>query len=149
MTSIYTDGSCLGNPGPGGWGMIVVKQSGIITKEGGGTHNTTNNIMEMTAMDAALNYVRVNDGIFNIYTDSKYVKDGITTWIAGWKKKGWKTATGQPVKNKDVWESIDSVYQVVKQRVTISWVKAHNGNEYNEKVDDIARDHARRFESNI
>jgi len=141
---IYTDGSCLGNPGYGGWGFIVYDGDGEIFRQAGGKQMTTNNVMEMTAMDKALVYVRDNENgtRFTIYTDSNYVKQGMTVWIENWKKKGFRTAANKEVKNKDLWMSIDAKYQKVKHRVKLEWVRAHNGNMRNEAVDLLARTQA-------
>jgi ribonuclease HI len=142
--NIYTDGSCLGNPGYGGWGFIVYGDNGEIFRHAGGKQMTTNNVMEMTAMDKALAYVRDNENEtrFTIYTDSNYVKQGVTVWMENWKKKGFRTAANKEVKNKDLWMSIDAKYQKVKHRVKLEWVRAHNGNVRNEAVDLLARTHA-------
>lgn len=146
---VYTDGSCLGNPGYGGWGFIVYEDGiGEIFRQAGGKQLTTNNVMEMTAMDKSLEYVlntNTNTNThtsFTIYTDSNYVKLGMTVWIENWKKKGYKTAANKEVKNKELWMSIDAKYQKVKHRVKLEWVKAHNGNERNEAVDLLARTQA-------
>lgn len=141
---IYTDGSCLGNPGYGGWGFIVYDGTGEIFRQAGGKQLTTNNVMEMTAMDKALAYVldREADARFTIYTDSNYVKLGMTVWIQNWKRTGYKTVAKTDVKNKELWMSIDAKYQQVKNRVKLEWVKAHEGNEKNEAVDLLARTQA-------
>ena len=133
MQDIYTDGSCLGNPGPGGWGVI-----GAGIKVSGGQENTTNNAMEMTAVVKALQQCLVRDILeIRLFTDSNYVKNGITSWIKNWKRNGWYTASGTPVKNKDLWIEIDTLSQRMK-RVEWHWVKAHNGHPQNELVDSIA-----------
>jgi ribonuclease HI len=133
MQDIYTDGSCLGNPGPGGWGVVG---SGI--KVSGGQENTTNNAMEMTAVVKALQQCLARDILeIRLFTDSTYVKNGITSWIKNWKKNGWYTASRTPVKNKDLWIEIDTLSQRMK-RVEWHWVKAHNGHPQNELVDSIA-----------
>jgi len=141
---IYTDGSCLGNPGYGGWGFIVYDGTGEIFRQAGGKQLTTNNVMEMTAMDKALAYVldREADARFTIYTDSNYVKLGMTVWIQNWKRTGYKTVAKTDVKNKELWMSIDAKYQQVKNRIKLEWVKAHEGNEKNEAVDLLARTQA-------
>lgn len=137
MYEVYTDGSCLGNPGRGGWGVI----SKDITLSGN-LRNTTNNVMEMTAvakaLEACINYG--HDHV-RIYTDSNYVKNGITQWIHNWKKNGWKTSLGEDVKNKELWMQIDTLREKIKI-VEWEWVKAHNGNPLNEEVDTLAREAA-------
>jgi len=145
MKEIYTDGSCLGNPGHGGWGIIVYEGDEEVFRQGGKEFLSTNNIMELTAMDNALSYIQENEGKYTIYTDSNYVKQGMTIWIVNWKKKGFKTSAGKDVKNKSLWVSIDEKYQKMKSRITIEWVRAHNGNERNEAVDLLARKQADEF----
>ena len=138
MQDIYTDGSCLGNPGPGGW---AVAGAGI--KMSGGQDQTTNNVMEMTAVVKALQQCLARDILeIRLFTDSNYVKNGITLWIKNWKRNGWRTATGAPVKNKKLWIEIDSLSQQMKS-VEWCWVKAHNGNPQNELVDRLAREEAK------
>ena len=132
---VYTDGSCLGNPGPGGWAAI----SNDFSISGGSIH-TTNNIMELTAALKALEHIGTKDVV--IYTDSCYVKNGITKWIINWKKNGWKTTGGQPIKNRELWIQLDDVNS---SHVTWKWVKAHNGNPKNEEVDKLARSMANSF----
>ena len=137
MQDIYTDGSCLGNPGPGGWAV-----SGAGIKMSGGQANTTNNVMEMTAVVKALETCLVRDVLeIRLFTDSNYVKNGITSWIKNWKKNGWRTAAGAPVKNKELWVEIDTLSQKMKC-VEWKWVKAHNGHPQNELVDRLAREEA-------
>jgi ribonuclease HI len=134
MYEIYTDGSSLGNPGPGGWG--VVSDSFKLTA---GQPNTTNNRMEMTAILRALEEcVKRDIQEVCIFTDSNYVKQGINSWIINWKRNGWKTSTGAPVKNKDLWVAIDEVRKKLKI-VEWKWVRAHNGNPKNEEADKLAR----------
>jgi ribonuclease HI len=132
---MYTDGSCLGNPGPGGW---AAKYEGLF-EISGGTKDTTNNIMELTAVVKGLEKC-VDHGLteVSVHTDSKYTMNGITTWIHGWKKKGWKTAAGKPVKNKELWVQLDALVGKFKN-VEWHWVKAHAGNPQNEWVDTEAR----------
>lgn len=131
---IYTDGACRGNPGPGGWGAVLMY--GEKTKEiYGGENNTTNNRMELMAAIRALE--ALNRGCeLTLYTDSQYVRKGITEWIMNWKKRGWKTAAKKPVKNADLWQMLDE--QVNKHSVNWVWVKGHAGNEGNELADDLA-----------
>ena len=133
MRDIYTDGSCLGNPGPGGWGVV-----GPGLRISGGQDNTTNNAMEMTAVVKALQQCLARDILeIRLFTDSTYVKNGITSWIKNWKRNGWRTAAGTPVKNKELWIEIDTLSQKMKS-VEWRWVKAHNGDPQNELVDSLA-----------
>ena len=133
--NIYTDGSCLGNPGPGGWGALL--EFNEQTKEmSAGFAHTTNNRMELLAPIEALSQLKQKCDV-NIYTDSQYVKNGINQWIHNWKKNGWRTSNKKPVKNADLWKLLDS--QCQQQKVTWHWVKAHNGHPQNERVDDLAR----------
>ena len=130
---VYTDGSCLGNPGPGGWGAI-----GPGFSVSGGLAHTTNNIMELTAAVKCLEQTGSIEVV--LHTDSCYVKNGITKWVLNWKKNGWKTANGQPVKNKELWAQLDALNG---PHVTWKWVKAHNGHPQNEAVDKLAYSAAR------
>lgn len=125
---VYTDGSCLGNPGPGGWACVF--ESG--EKLCGGDSDTTNNRMELTAVIRALE----KNKHVTIVTDSKYVKDGIEKWIHGWKKKDWKTSSGTPVKNQDLWKCLD---KLLAFNTGWEWVKGHSGDPGNEKADTLAR----------
>ena len=134
MIKIYTDGSCLGNPGKGGWAAIIIND-GKKTKIKGSKKNTTNNQMELIAPIMALKKIKKKSEII-IFTDSKYVKDGITDWIKKWKVNNWKSSNKKPVKNKDLWIKLDSACQ--KHKVTWKWVKAHAGNKYNNLVDELA-----------
>ena len=138
MYEIYTDGSCLGNPGRGGWAAIS-KDFKIC----GAQPNTTNNIMEMTAILRALEQVRLmNEKCVRIFTDSNYTKQGITSWIRNWKKNGWKTSSGSDVKNRELWIELDKIrdcFTMIEWR----WVKAHNGDPKNEEVDKLARECAK------
>jgi ribonuclease HI len=137
MYEIYTDGSCLGNPGRGGWGVVSDN-----FKLSAGQSNTTNNQMEMTAILKALEECSKRDiQEVRIFTDSNYVKNGINVWIINWKKNGWRTSTGTPVKNKELWMAIDEARNKLGL-VEWKWVKAHNGNPKNEEVDKLARDSA-------
>ena len=131
---IFTDGACSGNPGKGGWAAIILdgsKQS-ILS---GSENNTTNNRMELMAPIMALKKVKKNSEI-TIYTDSKYVKDGITEWIKKWKLNNWKSASKKPVKNKDLWVKLDDTCK--KHKINWKWVKAHAGNKMNNLVDKLA-----------
>ena len=132
---LYTDGSCLGNPGKGGWGVICLDdESNPFFKICGGESHTTNNIMELTAVIRGLE--SYGGGAVTVYTDSKYVMDGITKWIHGWKRNGWKTGAGGEVKNRSLWEQLDRLMTVF---ITFEWVKAHNGDTWNEAVDKLAK----------
>ena len=136
----YTDGACSGNPGPGGWGALLVARDGdtvLKTRElCGGAADTTNNRMELLAAIAALETLeRATD--LTIITDSVYVKDGITKWINGWKARGWKTAAKKPVKNEDLWRRLEAA--TARHNVTWEWVKGHAGHPENEKADELAR----------
>ena len=136
----YTDGACSGNPGPGGWGVLLLAKDGdtvIRSRElSGGEADTTNNRMELLAAINALNALEKPSSI-TVITDSVYVKDGITKWIFGWKSRGWKTATKKPVKNEDLWKCLDVAAQ--RHSVTWEWIKGHAGHEENEKADKLAR----------
>ena len=138
MDEIYTDGSCLGNPGRGGWAAIS-KDFKIC----GAQPNTTNNIMEMTAILRALDAAfRRDEKCVRIFTDSNYTKQGITSWIRNWKKNGWKTSSGSDVKNRELWIELDKIrdcFTMIEWR----WVKAHNGDPKNEEVDKLARECAK------
>lgn len=133
--TIYTDGACSGNPGPGGWGAVLIY--GEHEKElCGGEADTTNNRMELMAAIEALNSLKERCSVA-LYTDSQYVKGGITEWISGWKKRGWKTAAKKPVKNQDLWQALDEA--VSKHDVSWHWVKGHAGDKMNERADALAR----------
>jgi len=131
---MYTDGACRGNPGPGGWGVFL-NHAGSISDLCGGLHTTTNNQMELTAAIEGLKALG-EPCIVNLYTDSKYVMDGITQWILNWKKNNWKTATKKDVKNKELWQELDHL--VAKHEVQWHWVKGHTGDEGNERADQLA-----------
>ena len=132
---IFTDGACSCNPGPGGWGAIL--RYGDHEKElNGWAKDTTNNRMELMAAIEALNALK-RPMTVSLTTDSVYVKDGITKWLEGWKKKGWKTAAKKPVKNKELWEALDAAAS--KHNVTWKWIKGHAGHEDNERADALAR----------
>ena len=135
MINIYTDGACSGNPGIGGWGVVIL-DNGEEIKLNGGDHNTTNNKMELTAAIKALEYFEKRKDLI-IYTDSKYVKDGIESWIINWKQNGWKTSTKKPVKNKEMWIALDDL--IKKHNINWKWVRGHAGDKYNEKADYLAR----------
>ena len=133
--TIYTDGACSGNPGPGGWGAILC-WNGHEKEISGGETETTNNRMEMMAVIQGLGALKKEGADVTIYTDSKYVQEGVQKWLAGWKARGWKTAAKKPVKNQDLWERIDSVLS--RHQVEFIWVKGHAGHEMNERVDKLA-----------
>lgn len=136
IIEIYTDGACSGNPGPGGWGVLM--RYGAHEKElCGGEAETTNNRMEMMAVIQALQALKTQPSKVTLYTDSKYVMQGITEWLEGWKAKGWKTASKKPVKNQDLWQEIDALVQA--HNVTFKWVKGHAGHPDNERADELAR----------
>ncbi len=135
MINIYTDGACSGNPGIGGWGVVILDNKREILLNGG-DQLTTNNKMELTAAIKALEYFEIKEDLV-IYTDSKYVKDGIESWIKNWKKNGWKTTTKKIVKNKELWMQLDNL--IHKHNVKWKWVKGHAGLEFNEKADELAR----------
>ncbi len=132
---IYTDGACSGNPGPGGWGAIL-RYNGIEKELSGGDPGTTNNRMEMMAAIAALEALK-RPARVRLYTDSTYLKDGITKWIHAWKARGWKTASKKPVKNQDLWQRLEAA--LVPHEVTWFWVKGHAGHAENERADQLAR----------
>tara|TARA_R110001592_G_scaffold20926_2_gene84545 strand:- start:8281 stop:8715 length:435 start_codon:yes stop_codon:yes gene_type:complete len=132
---IYTDGACSGNPGPGGWGVLM-RYNGHEKEMCGGEGDTTNNRMEMMAVIEALGALKKPSQV-KLYTDSKYVMQGVTDWLEGWKAKNWKTASKKPVKNKDLWERIDVLVQ--KHTVAFFWVKGHDGHPENERADELAR----------
>lgn len=135
IVEIYTDGACSGNPGPGGWGALL-RCNGVEKELCGGESETTNNRMEMMAVIKALEALKKPSQV-KLYTDSKYVMQGITEWLEGWKARGWKTASKKPVKNQDLWEQIDRV--VGKHSVKFEWVKGHAGHPENERADELAR----------
>ena len=140
---IYTDGACSGNPGPGGWGAVLIKDAH--RKEiNGGEAETTNNRMELRAAIEALNALKSAPSKVVLYTDSNYVKGGITNWIHNWKKNGWKTANKKPVKNADLWQALDEAEE--KHNVTWRWVKGHAGHPENERADELARDGINKIE---
>ena len=138
MIKIYTDGSCLENPGNGGWAAIII-DDGKKTQIKGSKKNTTNNQMELLAPIQALKKIPKGSKI-EIFTDSKYVKSGITEWIHNWKKNGWKTANKEPVKNKELWEELDILANEFE--ISWNWVKAHSTDKLNNEVDLIAREAA-------
>ncbi|PYE84232.1 ribonuclease HI [Pseudoroseicyclus aestuarii] len=136
----YTDGACSGNPGPGGWGaLLIARENGAVVKErplSGGEAQTTNNRMELMAAISALEALGKPTKI-TVVTDSAYVKDGIGSWLAGWKRNGWKTAAKKPVKNEELWRRLDEATQ--RHTVRWEWVKGHAGHPENERADELAR----------
>jgi ribonuclease HI len=131
---IFTDGACKGNPGPGGWGVLL--RMGQHEKElSGGERDTTNNRMEMTAVLRSLEALSAPCAV-TLYTDSRYVIDGMTKWISGWQKRGWVNASKDPVKNRDLWEQL--IAAAARHRITWQWVKGHAGHVENERVDQLA-----------
>ncbi len=132
---IYTDGACSGNPGKGGWAAIILDNSANQSRISGSEKNTTNNRMELMAPIMALKKIKEESEI-TIFTDSKYVKDGITEWIKKWKLNNWKNSNKKPVKNKDLWIKLDNSCQ--KHKVKWKWVKAHSVNKYNNLADELA-----------
>ena len=132
---IYTDGACSGNPGPGGWG-VVLRWKGTEKEMSGGERETTNNRMEMMAAIKALESLKRTVPV-DLYTDSTYVRDGITKWLPGWKSNGWKTAAKKPVKNQDLWQRLEAALK--DHDVKWHWVKGHAGHPENERADALAR----------
>lgn len=135
MLKIWTDGSCLGNPGKGGWAFVATDGNNIAERSGGET-DTTNNRMELTAVIRALTAAKKHSEV-EIHTDSQYVKNGMESWIKNWKKNNWKTADKKPVKNQELWQQLDAAAENIK--IHWHWVRGHNGNTMNERVDILAR----------
>lgn len=134
--TVYTDGACSGNPGPGGWGVLIVTDSSESIELNGGEKHTTNNRMELTAAIEALKHFKQSTKL-TIFTDSVYVKEGISSWLNNWKARGWKTASKKPVKNEDLWKELDEQNQI--HDVNWQWVKGHAGHPENERADYLAR----------
>ena len=132
---IYTDGACSGNPGPGGWGAVIFDNNNKQKNISGSVKNTTNNRMELSAAIKALENIKTSSEI-TIYTDSTYVKNGITEWILKWKKKEWKNSKKKPVKNKDLWIKLDDLCE--QNKIKWKWVKGHSDNKYNNLADELA-----------
>ena len=135
MIKIWTDGSCLGNPGPGGWAFVATDGKNTAERSGG-ERDTTNNRMELTAVIRAISAARRHSEI-EIHTDSQYVKNGMQSWIKNWKKNNWRTADRKPVKNQELWIQLDELAGRVK--IHWVWVRGHNGNQFNERCDELAR----------
>ena len=139
---IWTDGACSGNPGPGGWGAVL--RYGTSIKElKGGEAATTNNRMELTAAIRALEELK-RPCTVDLHTDSQYLRGGVTAWIKGWKRNGWRTADKKPVKNQDLWEELDAL--IGRHQVSWHWVRGHAGNPDNERADELAREGMRPFQ---
>jgi ribonuclease HI len=138
MIEIYTDGACKGNPGPGGWGAVL-RWNGHEKELSGGEADTTNNRMEMMAAIMALEALKRASDV-RLWTDSIYVRDGITKWIHGWKRNGWKTAAKKPVANAELWQRLDAA--AARHQIDWRWVKGHAGDEGNERADTLASDAA-------
>ena len=132
---IYTDGACTGNPGPGGWGAVIFDQDDKQRNISGSENNTTNNRMELLAAIMSLKKIKSNSEVI-IFTDSTYVKNGITEWMKNWKKNGWKNSNKKPVKNKDLWVKLDKLCEA--NNVSWKWVKGHSTNEFNNLADELA-----------
>jgi len=132
---IYTDGACSGNPGPGGWGAVILDQDDKQKNISGSEKNTTNNRMELLAAIMSLKKIKTNSEVV-VFTDSTYVKNGITEWMKNWKKNGWKNSSKKPVKNKDLWEKLDKLCEA--NSVSWKWVKGHSTNEFNNLADELA-----------
>ena len=132
---IYTDGACSGNPGPGGWGAVIFDQDDKQKNISGSEKNTTNNRMELLAAIMSLKKIKTNSEVV-IFTDSTYVKNGITEWMKNWKKNGWKNSSKKPVKNKDLWVKLDKLCEA--NSVSWKWVKGHSSNEFNNLADELA-----------
>ncbi len=141
MLKIWTDGSCLGNPGPGGWAFIATNGKEIAERNGGES-NTTNNRMELTAVIKALSAAKKHDEL-EIHTDSQYVKNGMEKWVRQWKNNNWRNAEKKPVKNKELWQQLDELAQTKK--IKWVWVKGHAGQEMNERCDELARSAAEKI----
>lgn len=135
VVELYTDGACSGNPGPGGWGCIL-RFKGVEKELYGGENPTTNNRMEMLAVLSGLGAL-TRPCVVAVYTDSEYVKKGMTEWLRGWKARGWKTADKKPVKNDDLWKALDEAAS--RHQVSWHWVRGHNGHPENERADELAR----------
>jgi len=138
---VFTDGGCSGNPGPGGWAYVIVAD-GLTRERWGAEPVTTNNRMELSAVIAALETVLAETALagrpLTVYTDSQYVQKGISAWIASWKRNGWRTSGKDPVKNKDLWQTLDVL--AGKVQAEWRWVKGHAGNEYNERCDALTQE---------
>ncbi len=139
---IYTDGACLGNPGPGGWAALIIDKNELTNKKVGSEISTTNNRMELTAVIEALKIIPCESKLA-VYTDSKYVINGIEIWIVNWKKSNWKGSNRKEIKNKDLWIQLDNLSQNLN--INWKWVKGHSGDVNNEEVDQLARGEAEKL----
>lgn len=137
VVEIFTDGACSGNPGPGGWGAIL-RYNGVEKELKGGEAQTTNNRMELLAAIRALEALKGGPHRIALYTDSAYVKNGISGWIHGWKRNGWKTAAKKPVKNVELWQELDEL--TGRHEIDWHWIKGHAGHPENERADELARE---------
>ncbi|WP_249021218.1 ribonuclease HI [Conexibacter sp. S30A1] len=133
---VWTDGACQGNPGPGGWAAVISWEDGVVEERSGGLALTTNNIMEMTAALEGLRAVPSPSRVC-VVTDSRYLHDGMTSWLAGWKRRGWRTAAGDPVKNRELWLALEAA-AAEHERVRWHWVRGHVGHPLNERADELA-----------
>ena len=139
MILIFTDGACSGNPGPGGWACVIATPDGRVVERAGREEPTTNNRMELGAVIAGLRAVSGEPGTVVVHTDSTYVIEGITKWILGWKRRGWTTAAGEPVKNEDLWRVLEAlVHERGRLGLQWRWVKGHAGHDANERCDELA-----------
>ena len=147
---IYTDGSSLGNPGPGGWGTVVVVEGKIVDELGGNDKDTTNNRMELQAVIEALKHIHKHhkENIVKIHADSSYVLNGITIWIFGWEKNGWRTANKKTVMNQELWKELIKLVREFKGKIIWQKVKGHSGHVYNDKADEIATMYAAKQKRN-
>jgi len=148
---IYTDGSCLDNPGPGGWSFIVVKDENEVYSDSGGEPNTTNNRMEIKAVLEALKYIK-NNNIFNaiLYTDSQYVNNTLNAWLVNWEENNWKNASKKEISNKELWQEISQLLKDIKgSNIRFEWIKAHNNNIFNERCDLLAKEKAKVFSETL
>jgi ribonuclease HI len=142
LIHIYTDGGCSGNPGPGGWAYVIIRDSRLLAEKLGSEKETTNNRMELQAVIASLDALS-SLGLtseteeISVYTDSQYVQKGMTEWLSEWKSRGWKTSAKKPVKNRDLWQRLDNLASGFS--VKWVWVKGHAGNEYNERCDSMTQ----------
>ena len=134
---VYTDGACSGNPGPGGWAAIIIVDNQMKYKFSGSEKNTTNNRMELMAPIKAIQKFKKKSEIL-VFTDSTYVKDGITVWIKNWEKNGWRTSSKKPVKNKELWKKLKNLSS--KHSIKWTWVKGHAQDKYNNLVDELAQE---------